>query len=117
MFILQVSKERYEATISSIVAANYNCVTGDKGKDKCANPQDGEFNFIRDNDYMQAEIVDLTVCFDKELLRWAVTNGGAKSKVAMECGDVFLDGFEDKQDQIFEASAAHAEPQRGVTAE
>ena len=33
----------------------------------------------------------------------------------MECGDVFLDGFEDKQDQIFEASAAHAEPQRGVT--
>ena len=33
-------------------------------------------------------------------------------KVAIECDDVFLDIFEDNQDQIF----AFAEPQRGVTA-
>ena len=35
----------------------------------------------------------------------------------MECGDVFLGGFEDKQDHIFEASAVHAKTQRGVTTE
>ena len=35
----------------------------------------------------------------------------------MECGDVFLDGSEDKQYHKFEASSAHAEPQRGVTAD
>ena len=33
----------------------------------------------------------------------------------MECDDVFLDGFEDKQDQISKAFVVHAEPQRGVT--
>ena len=30
---------------------------------------------------------------------------------------MFLDEFEDKQDQLFNASAAQAEPQRGVAAE
>ena len=113
MFEIQVPEERYEAAISLIVAANYNCVTDDEGKDGCANPQDSDFNFKRDDDYMQVRIADLTTSFNKELLRQAVTDRGAKSKVAMECGDVFLCGFEDKQDQIFEASAAHAEPQRG----
>ena len=78
VFELQVSEERYEAAISSIVAANYNCVIDNKGKDGCANPQDGDFDLIRDNDYMQAGIADLTACFDKELLRQAVTNRGAK---------------------------------------
>ena len=102
--------------LGPIVAANYNCVTDDEDKDECVNPQDGDFKFVRDNNYMQAGIADLTACFDQELLRRAATDRGAKSKVTMECGDVFLVGLEDRQDQIFEISAAHAEPQRGVTA-
>ena len=42
---------------------------------------------------------------------------GAKPKVAMESGDVVLDGFEDTYDPIFTTHDAHAEPQLGVTAE
>ena len=109
VFELQISKERYEAAISSIVATNHNCVTDNKDEDEYANPQDGDFDFIRDNTYMQVGIADLTACFVKELIRRAVTDRGVKLKVAMECGHVFLDGFVDKQDQLFEASAAHAE--------
>ena len=62
-------------------------------------------------------ITDLTACFNKDLIQQAITDRGAKSKVSMECGDVFLDEFEDKQDQIFKASATHAEPHRGVADE
>ena len=65
---------------------------------------------------MQAVIADLTACFDKQFPRRAATDKGAESKVAMEFCDVFLDGFEDKQDQISKAPTAHAERQQGVTA-
>ena len=116
VFELQVSEERYEAAISSIVAANHNCVTDDEGKDFCSNLQGGDLDFVRDDDYMQAGIADITACFDEELLRRAVTEREEKSKVAMEAGDIFLDGFEDKHDPIFTTSAAHAEPQWRVTA-
>ena len=83
----------------------------------CSNPQDGAFDFVRDENYMQAQFVDLTEYFDKELIQQSVTDRGAKSKVAMKCGDVFLDGFEDKHAPICITSVVDAGPQRGVTNE
>ena len=116
MFELQVSEERYKAGISSIVAANHNYVTDSEDEDLCSNPQDGDLDFVRDDACMEAGIVDLTACFDEELLQRAVTDRGARSKVAMESGNIFLDGFKDEDDLIFTTSVAHAEQQRGVTA-
>ena len=74
VFELQVSEERYEAASSSIVAENVNCVTVDEDKKECANPQDGDFDFIRDDHYMQVGIADLTACFGGEFLQQAVTD-------------------------------------------
>ena len=44
VFELQVSDERYEAAISSIVAADHNYVTDSEGEDSCSNPQDGDLD-------------------------------------------------------------------------
>ena len=66
MFEPQVSEERYEAATSSIVAANHNCVIDNEDEDACANPQDCDFDFTRDNNYMLAGITDLTAYFDKK---------------------------------------------------
>ena len=41
VFELQVSKERYEAAISSIIADNHNYVKDSEDEDSCSNPQDG----------------------------------------------------------------------------
>jgi hypothetical protein len=60
VFELQVFEVRYEAAINSIVAAIHNHVTGNKVEDACANSQDGDFNFIRDDTYMQAGIAYIT---------------------------------------------------------
>jgi hypothetical protein len=115
VFELEVSKEKYDAAIISIMAANQNFVTDDEDEDVCANPDDGELESTRDNNYTQTGIFDLPACFGKELLQRAVTDSGAKSKVAMKCGDMFLGGFKNKQDQIFKASTAQAGQQRGLT--
>ena len=67
---------------------------------------------------MQAAVADLTSCFDGELLRRDVTERGAKSKISMESGNISLDDFKNNEDDaIFELAAAHAETQKGVTAE
>ena len=67
---------------------------------------------------MQAALADLTGCFDEELLQRSVTERGAKSKIAMESGNISLDGFKNNEDDaIFELAAAHAETPKGVTAE
>ena len=66
---------------------------------------------------MKTRVPIRRMVFDEELLRRAVTERGARSKVAMESGNIFLDRFKDEDDPIFITSAAHAEPQRGVTAE
>ena len=47
---------------------------------------------------MQAAVEDLTVCFDEKLLRRSVTERGAKSKIAMESGNISLDGFKKNED-------------------
>ena len=73
-------------------------------------------DLMRDDDYMQAGIADLTACFDEELLRRAVTERAAKSKVAMEAGSIKLDDVSEDE-SIFQSSAAHAETPMGVTAE
>ena len=63
-------------------------------------------------------VADLTGCLDEELLRRAVTERTAKSKIAMESGNITLEGFDDDEDDsIFELSAAHADTPKGVTAE
>ena len=47
-----------------------------------------------------------------------MTERGAKSKIAMEFGNISLDGFNNNEDDaIFELAAAHAETLKGVTAE
>ena len=62
---------------------------------------------------MQAAVADLTGCFDKELLWRAVTERGAKSKIAMESGNIYLYGFNNNEDDsIFELAAAHAKRQK-----
>ena len=67
---------------------------------------------------MQAAVADLTGCFDEELIRRAVTERTAKSKIAMKSGNITLEGFKDNEDDsIFELAAAHAETPKGVTAE
>ena len=76
------------------------------------------FYFIRDDDCMKAVVAYLTGCFDEELLRRAVTERGAKYKITMESGNIFLDGFKNNEDDaIFELAAAHSETPKGVTAE
>jgi hypothetical protein len=65
---------------------------------------------------MQAGIADLTACFDEELLRRAVTDRAAKSKVEMEAGNVKL-GDTSEDETIFHSSVAHAETPMGITAE
>ena len=42
------------------------------------------FDFLRDIDYMQATVADLTGYFDEETLRRAMTEQKAKSKIDME---------------------------------
>ena len=58
---IQVSEERYECAISSIVATNYdNPEEGDFEPREGCNPQDGCMDFVRDDDYMQSAVADLT---------------------------------------------------------
>ena len=67
---------------------------------------------------MKAAVADLTGCLDEELLRRAVTERTAKYKIAMEYGNITLEGFNnDEDDSIFELSEAHADTPKGVTAE
>ena len=67
---------------------------------------------------MQAAVADLTGCLDEELIRRAVTEHAAKSKISMESGNITLEGFDnDEDDSIFELSAAHAGTPKGVTDE
>ena len=118
VFELQVSEEQYEADISSIVGENETGAFKLGDDDDPSSVINEYFDFVRDEDYMQAAVADLTGCFDEELLRRAVTERTAKSKIAMESGNITLEGFKDNEDDsIFELAAAHAETPKGVTAE
>ena len=68
IFELKVSEEQYEAAISTIVAENDVYVTDSENEEDNSNPQGGDLDFLRDDDYMQAGIADLSACFDEELL-------------------------------------------------
>ena len=46
-----------------------------------------------------------------------MTERAKKSKIAMEYGNIFFDGFNDIDDEIFESSATHANTPKGITAE
>ncbi len=61
VFEINVSEERFESAISSIVAKNCcNPQDGDMPVDKC-NPQDGDDDFNRDDDVYKAAISDISV--------------------------------------------------------
>ena len=122
VFELQVSEEQYEAAISSIVSSNdTGAFKYDEAVDSCSMIKyyfESKAYSIRDDDYMQVAVADLDGCLDEELLRRAVTERTAKSKIAMESGNITLEGFDDDEDDsIFELSAAHADTPKGVTAE
>ena len=111
---INVSAERYEFAISSIVARNYDDTDGIM---LGAHPRDGDSAFLTDDDFMQAGIADLSACFNEELLCKAVNDRTVKGKLAMEAGSIFIDDFlNDDEDFVFESSAAHAETPKGVTA-
>ena len=74
-------------------------------------------DFIRDDDYMQYGISDLTACFNKEFLCKAVTDQAAKSKISTEAGIILCDGFNENDDKMFESSASHADKPKGITTE
>ena len=59
-------------------------------------------DFIRDDDYMQAGIADFTACFNEELLCKSVTERTEKSKIAVEAGNIFFEGFNGIYDKILE---------------
>ena len=73
--------------------------------------------FIRDDDYMQAGIADLTECFNEELLCKAVTDQVEKSKIAMEAGNILFDGFNNIDDKMSESFAMHADTPNGINLE
>ena len=110
---INVSAERYEFAISSIVAKNYDDTDGIM---LGAHPRDGDSAFLTDDDFMQAGIADLSACFNEELLCKAVNDRTVKGKLAMEAGSIFIDDFLNDEDFVFESSAAHAETPKGVTA-
>ena len=83
----------------------------------CANPQDEEMDFNRNDDIMQAGIADLTACFDDELIHRMANRCGEQSKVAIEAGSIVLDGLNDDDNEPFKSAAAHAKTPKGVTAE
>lgn len=61
VFELEISEERHEAAISSTVTANHNCVIDDEGEDSCSNFQDGDLDFVRDDNYLQAGIAVISL--------------------------------------------------------
>ena len=73
IFQLQVSEEHYKTSISSIVGTNNTCVFKSNDDVDPHSVINNYFDFIRDDDYMQAAVADLTGCFDEEPLRRAVT--------------------------------------------
>ena len=112
---IDVSAERYEYAISSVVSRNHDIV--DESMLRGGNPQDADSAFKMDDDYMQAGVADLSACFNDELLSEMVTSRASKGKLAMEAGSVRLnDMFSEDDDLIFESSAAHVDTPKGVTA-
>ena len=115
VFEINVSEERYEAAVSSIVAQN--CTQPLVGGPAVeANPQCSDNEFNRDDDVYKAAISELSVCFDEDLMCRAVNDRCAKSKLAMEAGSTNVQDITE-DDGIFELSAAHAETPKGITAQ
>ena len=45
--------------------------------------------FIMDDDFMQAGVADLSVCFNEELLSQMVTDRAAKRNIPLEAGSIW----------------------------
>ena len=80
------------------------------------NPQKDDMEFITDDGFVQAGIVDLTACFDGYLQCKAENEQAEKSKISMESGNILFDGFNNIDDEIFESSGMHADTPKGITA-
>ena len=76
---IQVSYEEYEARISSIVSENYEKAK-EHGQLELSNPQGGEDDFMRDDDFMKAGVADITACVDEVLLQRALNQRALDSK-------------------------------------
>ena len=63
----QVSEEQYKTTTSSIVGTKDTCVFKSNDDVDPHSVSNDYFDFIRDDDYVQAEVTYLTGCFDEEL--------------------------------------------------
>ena len=66
---------------------------------------------------MQSGIADLTSCFNEDLICKAVTERAEKSKISMEAGGIFFDGFNGIDEKMFEYSANHDDTPKGITVE
>ena len=76
IFELRVSEEHYKTAIISIVGTKNTCVFKSNDDVDPHSVVNNYFYFIRDDDYTQAEVADLTGCFDEELLQRSVTEDG-----------------------------------------
>ena len=118
IFELQVSEEQYKTAISSMLGTNDTYVFKLNDDVDPHSVVNDSFDFIKDDDYMQAVVSDPTGYFDEEPHQISVTARGSKSKISMEYGNISLDGFKNNEDDnIYELAAAHAETPKGVTAE
>ena len=109
---IQVSVEKYEAAVSSVVAQNHcNPQDGDSLMPEC-NPQDGDVEFLRDDDYMRAAISDVSPCYDEVLFNRSVRERASMSKLAMESGCPTVEDVT-KDDSIFELCATKTSILRG----
>ena len=69
IYEIQLSQERYEYAISSIVSKKDTCILiSNEENNTFSNTQQYDMDFIRDDDYMQSGISDLTECFNDYLL-------------------------------------------------
>ena len=108
---INVSTDRYEYAISSVVARNYEGI--DEVMLGEPNPQDGDSAFNMDDDFMQAGIADLSACFNEELFSKAVTERAMQGKRAMEAGSVCLDDL-DALDLVDEPEFLHIKELTGL---
>ena len=109
-----VTQERYEAAVSSIVAKNH----GDPAEEPAheSNPQDGDSDFIRDDDVIASALAGLSHCWDDDLFCREVNERVGKSKVAMEAGCLDIEDMTDDP-SVLEIFSTTADKPRGVTSQ
>ena len=78
-----------------------------------SNIQEGDADFLRDDDVYKAAISQLSPCFEDDLFCLVVNERVLNSKVAMEAGSLNIEDLTD-DNAVLEIFAAAAEKPRGV---